>query len=214
MQPSDLTEPGTAITSATFYFDPVCPWTWRTSRWLVDTAQRRGIDVSYRAFDLSDGKPLDELPEQSRAAFASGRRFLRCVAAAGADGRDDLIAGAYSLYGARAFDEGIEPSPDLVEKCWREVGGDAYVEALDDDSWDATLAQSTERARELAGDDAGSPVTVVTTASAERAFFGPVVAPTPTGDSADRLWDLLTSAANAPEFFELKARRTAAPVDA
>ena len=36
----------------TFYFGPVCPWTWATSRWLLAAAEQRGFGVRWRTFSL------------------------------------------------------------------------------------------------------------------------------------------------------------------
>jgi len=93
-----------------------------------------------------------------------------------------------------------------------EHAGPEYTVALGDQDLDAGVAAARAEARGYAGDDIGSPVLLLMTAAGgHRGFFGPVLAPTPTGEAADRLWDLLVSAAAVPEFFELKTRRTASP---
>ncbi|GCD38194.1 thioredoxin-like reductase [Streptomyces chrestomyceticus JCM 4735] len=199
------------VTAVTFYFDSACPWTWRTARWLVAATGRRGIPLSYRAFDLTDGAPLDELPDEYRPAAAGSRCLLRLAEAAHADGRDTLTGTVYAAYGAAVFDGGADPSPELAERCLAEAGAATYADVLHDTALDRPVALAREQAQEFSGEDAGSPVTVVTTPRGERGFFGPVVAPTPTGAEADRLWDALVGAASVPQFFELRARRTAKP---
>ncbi|MEU2792101.1 hypothetical protein [Streptomyces sp. NPDC007100] len=199
------------VTAVTFHFDPVCPWTWRTAQWLVDVTGRRGIPLFYRAFDLTGGAPLGELPEGRRAAAAAGRCLLRVTEAAHADGRDALAGAAYAVYGAAVHDGGADPTPELAERALSEAGGTAYAAALHDTALDRPVARAREEAQEFSGEDAGSPVTILTTAAGTRGFFGPVVAPAPTGADADRLWDAVAGAASVPQFFEVRARRTAKP---
>ncbi|MFH8343496.1 hypothetical protein [Streptomyces sp. NPDC018045] len=199
------------VTAVTFHFDPVCPWTWRTAQWLVAAVRRRGIPLAYRAFDLSDGVPLDELPAERRPAVAGSRCLLRLAEAAHADGRDTLTGAAYAAYGAAVHDGGAAPSPELAERSLAEAGGATYADVLHDPALDRPVARARAQAQEFSGSNAGSPVTVLTTATGERGFFGPVLAPAPTGPDADRLWDVLAGAASVPQFFELRARRTAKP---
>src|SRR4051812_1815819 len=203
--------PTEAVREVTYHFDPACPWTWRTSRWLVDVAARHDVPIRWRAFDLSGGAPLDQVPEQYRSAMAMSRRFLRAVEAAHAAGDDGVVAAAYTAYGTALHDEHRTPDEQLVDGAFADHGGAAYLPALDDETGDAGVAAARAAAIVLAGDDAGSPVLVLTTDAGERGFFGPVLAPTPTGDDADRLWDAVVGAATVPAFFELKSRRTAQP---
>lgn len=196
--------------SITFHFDPVCPWTWRTWRWLVDAADRHGVAVRLSPFELSDGAPIDQLPEEYRASSAASREFLRAVVKARFEGRDDLSAAAYTRYGAWIHDESTPPTTDLVRSAWHPAG-ESFRNALTDESLDEAVAASRGAAAELAGDDVGSPVLVLDADGSTRGLFGPVVAPTPTGAEADRLWDLVLAAADMPQFFELKTRRTASP---
>lgn len=202
---------GPDVTAVTFYFDPACPWTWRTSRWLVDVTERAGTPVSYRPFELSNGGSFDDVPEQFRAGAVASRPFLRAVEAAHADGRDDLVGAFYRAYGTKIHDEGVQPSTALVEESLTTAGAEAYLGSLQDMGLNAGMAQARAEAQRFSGEDTGSPVTVLTTADGEHGFFGPVVAPVPAGDDADRLWDVLVTAASLPQFFELKARRTAQP---
>ncbi len=203
--------PQTEAQRVTFHFDPACPWTWRTSRWLVDVTGRHGVEVAWRAFDLSGGAPLESMPEQYRPAMAMSRRFLRAVEAAHAAGDDAVIGEVYAAYGTAVHDEHRAPDEQLLRDAFTDHGGSAYLEALGDDARDADVATARAAAQELAGDDAGSPVLVLHTDAAPRGFFGPVLAPTPTGQDADRLWDAVLAAAAVPAFFELKSRRTAQP---
>ena len=195
----------------TFYFDPACPWTWRTSRWLEDVTGRAGIPLAFDAFELSNGAPLDQVPEQYRVGAVASRAFLRAVTRAHDDGHDALISSAYTYYGTQVHDDGVRPSLDLVSEAWTRAGGHSYLTALGDDGLDALTAASRARGAQLAGDDVGSPILAFDVDGATRGFFGPVLAPTPTGPAADRLWDVVVGAITVPQFFELKTRRTSQP---
>lgn len=200
-----------AVRKVTFYLDPSCPWTWRTSRWLVDVTRAKDVPVEYRAFELSNGAPLDRVPEQFRAGATASRGFLRAVEKAHADSRDDVIGAVYTAYGTAVHDNKQTPSEDLVRQAFTDNGGGDYLNALGDDSLDAGVAAARAQAQQHSGDDSGSPVLVLKSEAGERGFFGPVLAPTPTGPDAERLWDLIVTAASVPQFFELKGRRTTSP---
>lgn len=197
--------------SVTLYFDPACPWTWRTSRWLVDAAGSRGVPVTYEAFELANGAPLELIPEQFRAGAAASRPFLRAVTRAHAEGRDEVTAAAYTWYGTKLHDENVAPTADLVREAWSRAGGEDFLETLEDTSQDDAVARARAEAAEKAGDDVGSPILDFHTDNGSRALFGPVVAPTPTGADADSLWDLMLAAVRMPQLFELKTKRTVDP---
>jgi hypothetical protein len=199
------------VTAVAYHFDPLCPWTWRTSRWLVDVTGRLGLPLSYRAFELSDGAPLDAVPDQYRTGAQASRLFLRAVEAAHAGGDDDVIAAFYTAYGTAVHGAKANPSRELVETTLAEAGGRDYLAALDDASLDADVAASRRAAQVFSGDDAGSPVIVLSTPDGRRGFFGPVLAPTLTGAEADRLWQVVTGFAGLTQVFEIKRRRDARP---
>jgi hypothetical protein len=199
------------VTAVTYYFDPACPWTWRTSRWLVDVTARNGLPLSYRSFELSDGAPLDAVPDQYRVGAQASRSFLRVVEAAHARNDDGVIGKFYTAYGSALHDRKTSPSPELIEATLTEAGGRNYLDALEDVSLDADVAASRRAAQEFSGDDAGSPVIVLFTGDGQRGFFGPVLAPVPTGADADRLWQVVTDFATLTQVFEIKRRRDANP---
>ena len=128
----------------------------------------------------------------------------------------------YRWYGAKIHDEHVTASPELVREAWSHAGGEDYLTALDDSSLDTSVASARRDAAALAGDDVGSPILAFETADpgagdgggsggSTVGFFGPVLAPTPTGEEADRLWEAVLMAVSVPQFFELKTRRTATP---
>jgi hypothetical protein len=202
-----------AVQRVTLHFDPACPWTWRTSRWLVEAAAARSVPVEYAALELSAGKPIDELPPQRRTAASASRAFLRGVTAARRQGRHDLIGRWYTAFGSSRWNDDIEPTNELVQRTLTSAGGGDLLAALDDDDLDEAMAATRCEALEWAGDEAGSPVTVWDIGDLRRGFFGPVVAPQPSGSTSDGVWVAVVNAATSPEFFELKARRTHTPTE-
>ncbi|MGD9999387.1 MAG: hypothetical protein AB7R77_08600 [Ilumatobacteraceae bacterium] len=210
-----MTDPnGEQVQRVTLYFDPACPWTWRTSRWLVGAATTRGVPVEYAALELTAGADVKEVPSERRAAAAASRMFLRGVTAARAEGRHDLIGRWYTLFGTSRWDDHAEPTGDLVRNTLVSAGGDDLFAALDDAGLDDPMAASRSEALDWAGDDVGSPVTVWDLGEHRRGFFGPVVAPKPVGSESDTLWEAVRNLVVAPDFFEIKARRTHDPVGA
>jgi hypothetical protein len=201
------------VQRVTLYFDPACPWTWRTSRWLAEAAGARDVPVEYAALELSAGQDVKDIPADRRPAAQASRMFLRGVMAAREEGRHDLIGRWYTLFGAARWDRQVEPSADLVRDTLVSAGGDDLFAALDDSALDGPMAESRAEALDWAGDDVGSPVTVWDVGGDRRGFFGPVVAPQPTGADSDGVWTAVTGLAAVPDFFEIKARRTHRPVD-
>lgn len=199
----------TDITTIEFHFDPVCPWTWISSRWLVDVAAQRGIEVQWRSLSLGVLNAGQEIPEQYRGPIIAGRAAHRVIAALLADDRNDLVGAFYTEYGTRTFPGGQAHSVDVVRAAAMAAGAEAWVAAADDESWDAGVAASTHHAIGLAGPDVGSPI--IAFGEPVTAIFGPIVSPAPTGADALRLLDRVLDTATIPGFFELKRGRTDGP---
>ncbi|MDO3703350.1 DsbA family protein [Micromonospora sp. C28SCA-DRY-2] len=171
---------------ATFFFDPACPWTWRTSRWLVAVADARGLRVEWRAFSLAILNEGDVAPEFADVLAASSRA-LRLVEALRADGRPDDVARFYAELGARSHEAGNPLSPRAVDAAVEAAGlGDAAA-ALDDERWDRAVRESHALAYASAGPDIGSPVLMVP--GAERGMHGPILTEVPGTDDALTIWD-------------------------
>jgi 2-hydroxychromene-2-carboxylate isomerase len=192
-----------------FYFDPSCPWTWATSRWLIDATGRRGIDIVWRSLSLAMLNAGRDVPERYRGAMEAGRHAHRVFAAIRHAGRDDLVADVYTEFGRRVHHDGIAPTVDLVRDVVAAAGAADYLGAVDDESWDADVEESTNEAVSLAGPDVGSPILAFGTP--RFAISGPIVSPPPKGDEGLRLLDVVLATALVPGFFELKRGRTGAP---
>jgi 2-hydroxychromene-2-carboxylate isomerase len=189
---------------ATYYFDPVCPFTWRTSRWLVSVAPSRDVTVRWRPFSLSilNG---GETPEQYRPMMDASAKALRLVAALAADRRDDTIGTFYTELGTRTHEAGAELSDEIVLAS-AEAAGVADAKAiLEDTSWDSSVRESHDEAFDSAGPDIGSPVLAIE--GAPRGVHGPIIDEVPPLDEALVIWDAVLPLARSATFFELKRGR-------
>jgi len=200
--------PDTSAPTVSFHFDPACPWTWNTSRWLVDVAEQRGLPLTWRTLSLTILNEGNEVPEQYRGPMAASQAALRAVEALRADGRNDDIGAFYTELGRRWHHDGETFSEDTVVAALGAVGLDAYAKALGDASWDEPLRASLDEAVALAGPDVGSPVVRLD----DRAMFGPIVSPPPQGEAATALWDAVRVLVAADGVYEIKRGRTDGPV--
>jgi 2-hydroxychromene-2-carboxylate isomerase len=195
-------------TIADFWFDPLCPWAWITSRWMLEVEQVRDVSVRWHVMSLSilnRGRDLsDEHADAMRRALGPVRV---CIAAADKHG-SDVLGPLYTAMGNRFHLEKLPQDRPTVEAALVEAGLPAeLVDAMDDPSYDEALGASHEAGMALVGLDVGTPVIHV----AGTAFFGPVVTPTPRGDQAAQLWDGVLLVAGVPGFYELKRTRDEQP---
>lgn len=196
------------MSAVQFFFDPACPWTWLTSRWLVDAAARRGVDVSWQSLSLvvvNGGELPEEHVAPARAASAAHRLF----AALDDAGRNDLVGAVYTEVGRRVHDGGEELTPEVVRQAATSAGAAGWLASLDDDRWDADVERSTRQALELAGPDVGSPV--LAHGSPPVGMFGPIVNPGPRGEDGARLLDLVLELSTVDGLLELKRGRSSGP---
>ncbi|MDQ4090453.1 MAG: DsbA family protein [Actinomycetota bacterium] len=178
-----------------FFFDPGCPWTWRTSRWVTEVAPQRDVEVRWRAYslDMKNEKP----PTTAQGA-------LRIVEAVWADHGDDPIGRLYTEVGTR-FHLQEDTSLDALAGALKAAGLDAgYLAAANEDRWDAEVRWSMDEAIGVVGDDVGVPILVF---DGEVGLCGPVMEPIPAGQEAVDLWDRVVALARTPGFYELKRSR-------
>jgi predicted DsbA family dithiol-disulfide isomerase len=189
---------------ATYYFDPACPFTWRTSRWLVGVAADRDVTVHWRAFSLSilNG---DNVPEQYKPMMEASNRALRLVEALAADHRNDDVATFYTELGNRTFEQGAPISDEVVVAAAEAAGVTDPASVLDDPAWDEAVRASHEKAYASAGPDIGSPVIEID--GAPRGVHGPIIGEVPGRDEGLAIWDALVPLSRSATFFEIKRGR-------
>lgn len=194
-----------------FYFDPVCPWCWLTSRWLdEEVAPHRGLDVDWRSISLKVRNEDRDLAPEYLAGLEWPHTLLRVVEAVRAGGLVDRVGDLYREYGRRIHhdkDRGWDP----VEAV-RAIGLDESLgAAARDDHWDEAVRLATKEAEGLAGRDVGTPIVAIEVDGEWRGFFGPVVAEVPRGQAALDLWDATATLIRVPGFYELKRTRDRRP---
>lgn len=194
-----------------FFWDPVCPWAWITSRWITEVVEQRRLDVDWRFISLrmvNDAKYADgSLPERSKVAHGMGLRLLR-VAAATREGHGPAhLGGLYTALGTRIHVDGRREElldgsgiPAVLE----EVGLPTdLASAADDERWDDPVRADTGTALERAGKELGTPILTFEPPDGP-SFFGPVINRIPRGAEAAALWECVTAVARFPGFAELK----------
>ncbi len=194
---------------AEFWFDPMCPWAWLTSRWMLEVERVRGVEVTWSVMSLSVLNEGRELPGDYREFLDRGWGPVRVVVAAREEFGDDVVKPLYDAMGERIHHRGEKDLDAVIAGALEEVGLPAgLAAAADAEDQDDALRASHQRAMDLVGDDVGTPVIAVEGA----AFFGPVVSPAPRGEAAGRLWDGFLLVAGTDGFYELKRSRTRGPI--
>ncbi|MFB7238950.1 DsbA family protein [Streptomyces sp. NPDC056269] len=203
-------------TTADFYFDPLCPWAWMTSRWMLEVEQVRPVDVRWKVMSLAvlNENRLDEVPAEYREmleTYAWGP--VRVVIAAQQLHGDEVVGKLYTALGTRFHNNGEGPTREAIAGALADAGlPEDLADYADKDTYDAELRASHTEGISKVGQDVGTPVIAVPGADGDEvAFFGPVVTPTPRGEAAARLWDGTLLVASTPGFYEIKRTRTADP---
>ncbi|WP_329120548.1 mycothiol-dependent nitroreductase Rv2466c family protein [Streptomyces sp. NBC_01353] len=203
-------------TTADFWFDPLCPWAWMTSRWMLEVEKVRPVDVRWKVMSLAvlNENRLDEVPAEYREMLETKAWGpVRVVIAAQQLHGDEVVGKLYTALGTRFHNNGEGPTREAISAALADVGLPAeLVDYADKDTYDTELRASHKEGIDKVGQDVGTPVISVPDADGDQvAFFGPVVTPTPRGEAAARLWDGTLLVASTPGFYEIKRTRTAAP---
>ncbi len=201
------------MVDADFWFDPVCPWAWMTSRWMLEVEQVRDVRVRWHTMSLAVLNEGRDLPDDYLDLMAKAWGPVRILTAARLQHGDEVTLPLYSAMGARIHPGGRSDYATVCAEALAEVGlPDDLMAAADTDTFDAELCAEHHRGMDPVGEDVGTPVIHVPGAQGSTmAFFGPVVTPTPRGAAAGQLWDGVLAVAGTPGFFELKRTRTTGP---
>ncbi|MDQ6715211.1 MAG: hypothetical protein M3Z83_03775 [Actinomycetota bacterium] len=203
----------------TFYFDPVCPFAWMTSKWVRQVMAQRDYRVDWRFISLRMVNARvdydSHFPPEYEVGHTAGLRLLRVAARARADHGREAVGPLYAAMGRHIFDTpraGADTpevrehrgTREFVEPILVEAGLPAsLVTALDDDSFDLQIRAETDEALALTGKDVGTPILHFQPPDGV-AFFGPVISRLPAQEDAVRLWDHVIGLAQFPGFAELK----------
>ncbi|MGW7225000.1 mycothiol-dependent nitroreductase Rv2466c family protein [Streptomyces cyaneofuscatus] len=209
--------PANGKTPADFWFDPLCPWAWMTSRWILEVEKVRDIEVRWHVMSLAvlNEDKLDDVPEEYRDMLENKAWGpVRVVIAAQQLHGDEVVGPLYTALGTRFHNNGEGPTREAVAGALKDVGlPENLLEYADKDTYDTELRASHQEGIGKVGQEVGTPVIAVPGADGEQvAFFGPVVTPAPKGEEAAKLWDGTLLVASIPGFYEIKRTRTQGPI--
>ena len=190
------------------YVDPMCPFAWITSRWALEVAQLRDVDLTFKLMSLyllNKGRDIDD---GYRARIERSRGIGRIAAAVQTDHGPEAFSAFYTAAGTRIHNQQNKDFDAVAVEALAEAGLPADLAgAATSTDYDAALAASHESGMKPVGDDVGTLTIHVDGV----AFFGPVVTPAPKHEAAGQLWDGTLLVASTPGFYELKRSREKGP---
>ena len=208
MTPHQLTEQ--EPTRVDFWFDPICPWAWITSRWMLEVEKVRPVTVVWHVMSLAVlNEDKEDLSERYRESMRSAWGPVRVLIAAEQAHGPEVLLPLYTALGTRFHHEKAPRDRETIVAALAEAGLPAdLADAMNSTEYDEAVRASHADGIDRVGYDVGPPVISVNGTS----VFGPVVSPIPRGEAAGRLWDGILLIAGTDGFFELKRSRTRNPI--
>jgi protein-disulfide isomerase-like protein with CxxC motif len=197
-------------TQLDFWFDPLCPWAWITSRWVLEVEKVRPVQARWHVMSLAVlNQDKEDLPERYREFLQTAWGPVRVCTAAEQKFGPEVLLPLYTALGTRFHNEKQERDRATIEAALAEAGlPDDLADAAESTEYDEALRASHKDGMDRVGYEVGTPVISVNGIS----FFGPVISPIPRGEDAARLWDGVLMVARTDGFFELKRSRTREPI--
>jgi hypothetical protein len=204
-----------------FFFDPICPWAWITSRWVNEVQNSRSYDVTWRFISLrmiNEDIGYTESTEVHRQSHFVGTQIMRAAALARAEDGNEAVGKLYTAVGTalhnnKQHDEMMNnPTFFLVDALSRANLNVDWAKGADNEEFDAVIREETDLAFSRTGKGVGTPILTFKPGQAnEGSFFGPVISEIPRGDAALKLWDAIELIATSTGMAELKRSIRSAP---
>ncbi|MDA8197036.1 MAG: DsbA family protein [Actinomycetota bacterium] len=202
--------------SVEFFFDPICPWAWITSRWIKEVEKEGAVEVNWNFISLREvnsSRNYDDFPAGYSDIHGLGHNLLRVAAAIAEKYTNKEVDAFYTAVGTEIHNDGkresyIAKAP--IEEILTQIGVDtSLASAFDDPTWDAKLREATEEALSRTGRDVGTPI--ITFGAGGPSLFGPVMSTVPKGEEALEIFKAYKTLAARDDFYELKRAVRKAP---
>lgn len=194
--------------SVEIWVDPICPWAWMTSRWLLEVERLGEARVQFRLMSLEYLNRDRNLTDENGMPKTHNSKPVRVLAAARMQFGPDIVRPLYEELGKRIHvaGRGAKEADSIISESLAALDLPAGLATVST-AVDEELVRDHNTAMDQVGTDVGTPVINVEGV----AFFGPVITPAPKGEAAIKLWNGVLLVASTPGFYEIKRTRDKGP---